>query len=515
VGLVDFDPGAGNFYLTGGTSGDFFISKLNPSGNFVWATRYSALQQLSVRSIKVDGSGNVFTAGDYTENVVFNPGAGSFGLPIPSGARAGFVSKLNSSGTVVWAKNFHGLMGTTNLCEIHGLTLDQNGDIYVAGHFRGSVDFDPGPLDQFLSSGNSLTYDGFICKLDANGNLLWVKKFGASTTTSTYVYSMSSFIFGNFYLGGMFSGIVDFDPGPGTSTLTSGQASSFYMDNVFVCQFDASGNLSWARKMGGDNTSQCRSVAADNQGNVYSTGYFIGTGDFDPGSGVLNLSTAGNYHGAFASKLDLFGNFVWAKHIAGTSQFAEGKSIDSDASSVYIMGAFEGTSDFDPESGTFNLTSSGNTDLFISRLDASTGNFITATKIGGPGIESVGSLHVTNSGQVFSTGGFTGTVDFDPGPGVFNISAVDNSDIFVQKWSSLTVNLKESAQVIKSIYPNPAEHFVNIELDFPVRVEVYTITGVLVDRLPVQQKHILNIADYAPGMYLLKAENQTTLLVKQ
>ena len=71
-------------------------------------------------------------------------------------------------------------------------------------------------------------------------------------------------------------------------------------------------NLAWAKGMGGINSDVGRSVTVDGAGNVYTTGYFEGTVDFDPNAGVLNLTSAGGLD-IFVSKLDVTGNLVWAK----------------------------------------------------------------------------------------------------------------------------------------------------------------------------------------------------------
>ena len=96
----------------------------------------------------------------------------------------------------------------------------------------------------------------------------------------------------------------------------------------------------------------------DASGNVYTTGYFQGTVDFDPGAGTFNLTSAG-LQDIFISKLDAAGNFVWAKQLGGTLNDV-GYSIALDTSgNVYTTGFFRDTVDFDPGAGTFNLTPAG------------------------------------------------------------------------------------------------------------------------------------------------------------
>ena len=109
-------------------------------------------------------------------------------------------------------------------------------------------------------------------------------------------------------------------------------------------------------------------VAVD-AGGVSTVGFFQGTADFDPGSGTFDLTSAVNSDDAFVSKLDNNGDFIWAGQMGGTSSptFATGVALDA-SGNVYSVGEFGVTVDFDPGSGTFNLTSAGDQDAFVSKL---------------------------------------------------------------------------------------------------------------------------------------------------
>ncbi len=102
----------------------------------------------------------------------------------------------------------------------------------------------------------------------------------------------------------------------------------------------------WAKSIGAINYDYSYDIAIDGSGNIYTTGFFQGTVDFDPGPDVFNLSTARS--GLFICKLDTLGNFVWAKAFTGTYS-CQGNAIALDSSgNIYLTGSFEGTIDFDP-----------------------------------------------------------------------------------------------------------------------------------------------------------------------
>jgi hypothetical protein len=230
-----------------------------------------------------------------------------------------------------------------------------------------------------------------------------------------------------------FSDIVDFDPGIGTHYLSaSGTAGD---QDIFISKLDASGNFIWAKSMGGAGWNQGRSIAIDATGNVYTTGYFKETVDFDPNAGTYNLTSEVEFD-IFISKLDASGNFNWAQRIGGVKN-DYGISIALDATgNLVTTGSFRNTVDFDPSTSTFNLTSAGEDDIFISKYDAQ-GNFLWAKSIGGNSAEGGHSIKVDGSNNVFITGYYSETCDFDPSSGIYNLIAAGGQDIFISKLDAL------------------------------------------------------------------------------
>jgi len=427
-GTVDFDPGVGVYNLVSASAGndDIFVSKLDAAGNFVWAKRMGGSDSDYGISIAIDATGNVLTMGIFKGQTDFDPGPGVFNLiPTNSSSYSTFVSKLDADGNFVWAKG----IGTdqSGVSTIVGsITLDPSGNVYITRYFYASTDFDPGPGIFSLTSAGS--YDIFVSKLDPAGNFLWAKRIGG--TDADYATAIVIEAGGGVYVTGIFSGTADFDPGPGVFNLISvGDA------DIFVCKLNASGNFVWAKRMGGTESVSSDALTRDAANNVYLTGFFSGTVDFDPGPGVFNLTTANTGTGEiFVSKLDPAGNFLWAKKIGGSTD-SRGQSIALDvAGNVYTTGYFSGTADFDPGPGFFNLVSAGSGDNFVCKLDAS-GNFIWAKSMGGTGSESGYDLTLDVAGNVYTTGYFSGTADFDPEPGAFNLVSAGSSDIFVVKLS--------------------------------------------------------------------------------
>jgi hypothetical protein len=322
------------------------------------------------------------------------------------GLMAGTISKAQP--VYNWGKS----IGSTDFDYVAGATSDASGNVYVTGQFNGTVDFDPGPgTDNHTSTGD----DTYICKFDGSGNLVWAKSFAA------YSQGIAVDAAGNVYTTGVFGSTVDFDPGPGTYNLTYAG-----IVDVYVQKLDASGNFVWARALGGTGHDTGKCIAVDATGNVYTTGTLSGTVDMDPGPGTQPLTGSSR----FISKLDTDGNYVWAKGF--TSIFTNSIALDA-AGDLYLAGYFfDGTGDFDPGAGTVNLPQAGGSDIFLSKIDAS-GNFAWAKSMGGPNNDVAKSLAFDPSGNIYLTGSFQGTADFDPDAPTNSLSSQGGLDIFITK----------------------------------------------------------------------------------
>ncbi len=440
-GTADFDPGAGTFNLSSSGGYDIYISKLDASGEFVWAKSIGGSTRDIGYAISVDASGNVYTAGSFQGTVDFDPGSGIFNLT-SSGGNDIFISKLNGNGDFVWAKS----IGGTGREVGYYLAVDAAGNVYTTGEYSGTVDFNPDAGTFNLTSAG--LSDIFISKLDASGNFAWAKTMGGELQFN-YSYCIALDEAGNVYTTGKFMGTADFDPSAGTFILTSAGR-----EDIFISKLDTDGNFVWAKAMGGTFLDLGNSIAVDAEGNVYSTGLFEGTADFDPGISTFNLTAVSPT--IFISKLDADGDFVWAKTI-GETGYGFGYSLALDgAGNVFTTGYFGDTPDFDPGAGTFNLTSVGNYDIYISKLDPD-GNFVWAKSMGGDEYEISFSIVVDAAGSVYTTGEFQGTVDFDPDSATFNLTAAGSSDAFVLKLSDSRTALEDLAAVFPlSVYPNPS-----------------------------------------------------------
>ena len=497
-GTADFDPSSSTYNLTAIGQIDVFIQKLDASGSFLWAKSIGGSLQENGNAIEIDAFGNIYIVGEFQGTADFDPGPGTFILS-SMGHKDVFILKLDSLGNFIWAKSTGGTLDDYG----YSMVIDRLGNIYTTGIFHNTVDFDPGPGIYNITSTGGL--DIFIQKLDSSGSFVWAKS--VEFTLNGISYSISVDDFGNVYTTGTFSGTADFNPNSGIYYLSSNAGST----DIFILKLDSSGSFVWAKSMGGIHIDSGRSIKVDNQGNVYTTGSFQQTVDFDPSLGGSHYISALSTEDIYIHKLDSSGNFMWVKTM-GEISINEGRSISLDTyGNIYTTGIFEGTADFDPGAGTYNLTSAGNHDVFIQKLDSS-GSFIWALSIGGIASDYGNSIYIDHFDNIYTTGFYTATVDFNPGAGVYNLVSAGSQDIYISKLGSASVGLFENKfESNIKLYPNPVLNGnVSVTLDlFIERAEslsIFDVSGkIYYHHVVGNYKSItLDVSNLTAGFYLLQ-----------
>jgi hypothetical protein len=256
-------------------------------------------------------------------------------------------------------------------------------------------------------------------------NFQWARAIG--DTAFDYAKSITTDDSGNVYTVGTFQGIVDFNPGLAVSNLTS-----LTIPSAFISKLDANGNFKWAKKIGGTSNTYGEGIAISNLGDIYITGYFYGTTDFNPSLFFTNNISCSGGSDAYILKLSSSGVFVWVKTIGDIGNDVGRKVKVNNTGDVYITGKFEQTVDFNPGASIITMTAT-NKDAFILKLDAS-GNFGWSKKLGGSGNENPIDLSIDHLGNVFSVGNFDGNIDLDPSTAANLIISTNGlEDIYISK----------------------------------------------------------------------------------
>jgi len=374
------------------------------------------------QDLDVDANGNYYITGIFDENFDADPGPGVTTLTTVNGWDI-FIIKMDPQLNLVWAKSIGGISFDTG----EALKIDADGNILISGKFNETVDFDPGPgvanlVEPANFSGLSVAY---LAKYTSDGEYIYAYSFNGFKESR--IRSLDVDAQSNVYFSGTFGGTMDADPGPGTTTLTSKPN----VEDPFFCKFNKAGNLCWAKKIEGGDGYDVFATVVDDQGGFFASGIFYGKTDFDPGPDSAFVTTKSNVPNMFILHLDTAGNYKWVR------SFGKGYGntlLYKPDGHILFGGNFEDTVDFEPGPGVTQRISKGNADNFIINLNAQ-GNLAWVQTFGGTGQEGVREINLDNNGNLYASGFFSGTVDFDPGPATANFTSND-VDIFVSKFSA-------------------------------------------------------------------------------
>lgn len=433
------------------------VSRLsNPPGGWVrtWGGDTTNIEQSHGMCIMSDGC--ILVAGVYSgTNVDFDPGPQTALKTWAGGTSDMFLVKYNPGGAFQWVKTW----GTTGDEVAYGVVVDSSDNIYMSGHFNTNMDFDPGPGTVQLNT-NGL-FDSFMMKLDSAGNFLWAKSWGGGEFDIAY-HPIIDRTNGFVYTYGFYrSAPCDFDPGSGVvnRSNTGGQSSQWC--DAYLQKFDLNGNWLAVATWGSAGYEIINKGFVDSSGNLYLTGLWSNTVDFDPGAGVVNRTWASGQaatsHDSFLLSLNSAGTFRWVGTI-GNIYPDSGLDAEVYGSHVYWTGWWRGTMDFDPGSPVFNKTAASTThqDMYIARYSVTTGAFDNtwASTVGGPVItiltggsftEQAYDIAIDSSGNIY-TCGIYGSLsgDWDPDPLIsYAVVKSDTSDavydMFIHKLNNAGV----------------------------------------------------------------------------
>ena len=303
----------------------------------------------------------MFVTGSFIDTADFDPGPGAFGLTATSapGHSAAFVLRLTTAGLFQGARGF---AGNTQSSDSLTIAAGPTGVIWLGGQFAGTL-----VMDGFTLTNNSTGHASFVAKLNGLGAVVFAASFGPEADVRGVAVDAA----GDAIFAGSFRGAVDLNPGPGSLVFST--ATGYF--EGFVLKLNPAGGFVWARRFASapNGRTFAAKVAVDRGGNIYTTGLFTGTTDFDPGVTVFNLTSASQSHDVFVSRLDAAGAFLWAGRQGGPT-YDDGRGVSTHGgcpgspTRVHVTGGFSTTGDFNPTVGTAYLTSAGELDMFTAQL---------------------------------------------------------------------------------------------------------------------------------------------------
>jgi hypothetical protein len=330
--------------------------------------------------------------------------------------------------TLDWVKLFGGT-GDDYSAQLKQLS---DGSLINGGGFLSTVDFDPSANVTSISPNGY--ENGYLSKFDSNGNLQFVKQIGSGGYTD--ISRMETDASDNIYLAGFLSGTADFDPSPGTYTLSASGST-----NRYFAKYNSTGDLIFAKTIGATGLFSINDLKVDNQGNIILAGLFGGTCDFDPSAASYTLTNSANASIPFVAKYDNNGALVFAFPLVdpGTGySSAKGLSIDN-TNNIYVAGLHTATTDFDPGSSVVNVPVNADQELFFAKYDAS-GNFVYAKGLvsDNAGFSDYNAMILDNLGNIYLAAYANSKqyIDLDPSSASYTMNFPALQMAFIAKYDN-------------------------------------------------------------------------------
>lgn len=502
--------------------------------------------------ITTDLSGNMLICGIGGTQLDF-PGSDGQILLTCEDDTDGIVCKLDPNGMCLWAASFGS--NTNNSEWANSIVTDNQENVYVAGSFIGSCDFDPSENETIINGG---TGDGYLIKLNANGELLWERTISGSgvdraqsvTISPNGEILVSGIMGSNGYIG---------DP---SHPMLPGETGTF------IASFDDNGNVNWHKSLVTTGSSNIVALACDASGNIYGTGLFSNTMDLDPSEEDFILDELSSQDGCFF-KLDPSGNFIWGGQFSSTGQdwgydivvnenneafvvgvfqddmtisngtndvsvssttgasallmkltsdgevawaypiegeaSTRGQCVELDANgNVWFGGFFNGYSDFDPSIQVSPYTSLGGMDAFVVELD-SDGNFLNAFQFGGVLGQQFRCIYRNSQNELYLTGVTSGDCDFDITENTDIQNASEKSAFYLKIVStiqSVEADVKDEKVLF---YPNLLnENRKEIRLNVTGNFSLYNSSGMLIENFGWRVKGSAITLQLPSGIYYVK-----------
>lgn len=449
---------------------------------FDWAKMQSGTGFISVRGIASDALGNTIIAGGVYGEVDINPGVQVTNITSGSNAFNAFMAKYNSSGALVWSFT----ISNTNDETFTDIAIGDNGDIYACGNFV-SPDMDP-------SANDASVFGSQVCKYASDGSFLWTHRtagtvgidfdhdrqvvkvtgtfnawpfnFGTASNPFTLASQVAQDVFiatydadlgdlvnaiqigdrptpdveyvseividqntGSYYVVGNYYGAPDFAPGPVVDTAYSPNG----MGAIYIAKYDSLDQLAWVKRILDGPvgfSKQFTDIIVDNDGNFFVTGGVSSNIDLDFSSGNTALVNQN-----FIAKYNTSGDFLWGKGDVITLNgdgIPNQLAFNPNTNSIYWMGTFTGTPDFDFSNNVQNLTGNYFYNTFICEYNASNSDFIAAHKIDSANSGAI--IYNSNTNKIIFNNSLWGNADYDwnSGSQMLDNSAPIFSNILVQ-----------------------------------------------------------------------------------
>ena len=317
-----------------------------------------------INDIKVLGA-EVYITGMLANSVVnFNPGGGNSMMVnrSPVGSTDIFVAKFDAALLNLWAYNVGGTDGDSG----NGIDLDNSGNIYLTGFFRGQgIDIDPNgsvTVSEVGACAQGCSGDAFVAKYNSSMACQWAFNIGSGLLDQGKAILVNKTTSDVFVGGIVKNDALDVEFNPASST--SGTFAGVGLNDMFITSYTTAGAYRWHWATGSAGEDNISSMHFNSTGNIAFTGFVGGNVVFNNSKSVTGLGGLDAVFGVTESSAGLITD-VYNVGGAGNEQ-GNGVAVTA-AGKLLMVGNLSATGDYDPTGLTKTITLQGLQDGFITR----------------------------------------------------------------------------------------------------------------------------------------------------
>lgn len=521
-GSTDFDPGVGTNSLTG--VNDVFILKLDLTGSFSWANSFTGGGTDVGKVLSINNSGDLIVGGVFNGTIDVQPGPGITNLISNAATDDLFLVNYSNAGSLIWGTVIGGSGNEANI----GVDLDQNNNIFLTGSYTSTMDIDPGLGTTTVSFSGA--NDVFVSKLDPNANLIWYATFNLFTSERGKAIS----VFNNdiIYVAGEYgSNLLDFDPGPGTATLTAPGGGDNFLLKLSQCPVPTSPSNTTSNSSMTVCSGQSTTLTATGSGTInwYSTpgfttipvsGSSFSTGNLAAGTHSYYISSKTCVESTVQTVVTVTSYITPTINISG-NPICSGANATLQASSAtsysWSTGATTSSIIVSP-SITTNYTVVGINNPGLCSATATVSQVVqplpTLTVTGNGSICAGNSATINVNGAVsysWNTGATTNSIIVSPTvtsnytvTGTNTLTNCARTETLSLEVNICTTISEQNSNSGFEIFPNPVVDILIVNLMNDSEINLYDLTGkIIFSEVRTAGKAVLNLELCEPGVFLL------------
>lgn len=392
-GTWDLDPGPGDLSMSSPPYPitRFAVSRYGPGGELLWGWSLGQNDSYSIvfRATELD-NGDLMLIGAFKDSLDMDPGVDTTMVYSDPGSQNLWLARFTGDGVLVWARSY----ATAGGAFPYQIQVDGSGALWICGIFNTALDFGNGVS---LSPGQYT--DGFMAKLDSEGNALWAHAL-AGPSNDNYIDLAISPSGDRVYLAGQFSGTMDLDPGPGTTIV-----SDATLDGFISCM-DTSGTLLWGYGLGGpDGQIAITDVEAADDG-LFIDGTLVGNANIDPADTSVHASPVLMWASGLAARYDHDGHLAWFNRIDILGGTVGGMMARTDAGDLVISWTLGEYADLDPDTSEVAVGELAGGLGIVVAYDGNDGTYLWHHEVNGPGTEYAFSVTAMGNEAIWLAGGY-------------------------------------------------------------------------------------------------------------